>query len=137
MRAMAISPRHPPGWRSVLRRLVAFAGIGVLGTGLHFAVLVSAVRGAGIGPVPASCGGALAGALLNYGLNHRFNYRSQRAHRQALPRFLLIATVAFALNAALMALGTGVLGLNYLLAQGLTSALVLGWTFSANHRWSF
>jgi putative flippase GtrA len=134
---MGIPRRHPPGWRNALRRLIAFAGIGLLGTGLHVAVLVGAVRGAGIGPVPASCGGALAGALLNYGLNHRFNYRSQRAHRQALPRFLLIATVAFALNAALMALGTGALRLNYLLAQGLTSALVLAWTFTANHRWSF
>jgi len=127
----------PAALARLLRRFVGVAGIGVMGTGLHFAILVAAVRGAGLGPVAGSCCGALAGALLNYILNHRLNYRSRRLHRDALPRFLLVAVVAFLLNAALMALATGKLGLDYLPAQALTSAVVLTWTFGANHRWSF
>ena len=45
----------------------------------------------GMGAVAASTLGAIAGALVNYSLNHRFTFASDKAHRQALPRFAVVA----------------------------------------------
>ena len=64
-------------------------------------------------------------------------FRSQRAHREALPRFFAVAGVGLLLNGLLMRLLTHALGLHYLLAQVFTTALLLLWHFAANAAWTF
>lgn len=121
----------------LLHRFTAFAGIGAIGTLCHFLVLTLCVDGLRLGPVAGSSLGAIAGALVNYWLNYHWNYRSRRRHRVALTRFLVVATIGFSLNALAMEALAVRLGLHYLLAQGLATAFVLVWNFSANHWWTF
>lgn len=118
------------------RQFAGFGLFGAVGTGVHYALLLALVQ-TGLSPaLPASVAGSLAGALCNYLLSRRFVFRSRRAHRQALPRFLAVAGIGFGGNALAMAIGLR-LGLHYLLAQILATALVLIWNFAANKRWTF
>ncbi len=123
--------------RALAEQFLRFAGVGAVATGAHYAVLVGLVEGLGRGVLAASAVGAAVGAGVSYALNRRYTFGSARAHREAAPRFLAVAALAFLANLALMALVYGWAGAPYLLAQGVTTALVLGITFTLNRAWSF
>jgi putative flippase GtrA len=119
------------------RRFLIYAAAGGVGTACQYAVLILLVQGGLSGPVPASAAGALAGAIVNYGLNYWITFKSQAGHLQTASRFGLIAAAGIALNTGLMHLLTVQLALNYLLAQIFSSAAVLVLTYSANTLWTF
>jgi putative flippase GtrA len=85
----------------------------------------------------ASTLGAVGGALVNYGLNHRFTFASGRSHATALPRFAAIAAVGIAVNGAVMALLLGPFGAHYVVAQVVATGAVLVVGFLANRTWTF
>ena len=55
--------------------LIAYAGVGLVGTGTHFMVLFAAVDF--VGPVIASSLGAIVGGIINYYLARDFVFLSQ------------------------------------------------------------
>lgn len=116
---------------------VRFALIGAIGTAVHFAVLAALVRHANAGAVLASQFGAVCGALTNYILNRRINYRTEASHLSTGPKFFVVVALGFALNGLLMLAFVQHWRWNYLLAQLATTALVLLWNFAANHFWTF
>lgn len=126
-----------PSIDSTLRRLVAFGLVGILGTAAHYASLILLVEAAGIGAVAATTTGFTVGALVNYFLNHRYTFRSDKAHLEAGPKFLLIALVTGALNALLVQLGVGVLGIHYLPVQIASTLAVFLANFALNSLWTF
>ena len=91
-------------------QFVRYAGAGAIGTALHYAMLIGLVQLARIDAVAASTAGAIAGAIVNYALNHRYTFASDRPHRHALPRFALVAAAGVALNALVMAAVLGFAG---------------------------
>jgi putative flippase GtrA len=119
------------------QQLLGYAGVGAVGTAVHYATLVAGVAGFGVAPVVASSVGALFGALTNYGLNYRFTFRSGRAHTQALPRFAIIAAVGLLVNAGVVDACLRYLGFHYLVAQVVATAAVLLSGFVANRAWTF
>ncbi|PFH09532.1 putative flippase GtrA [Collimonas sp. PA-H2] len=119
------------------RRFLIYAAVGATGTACQYGILVLLVQGGLAGPVPASAAGALAGAIVNYGLNYWLTFQSQAGHLQTASRFALIAIAGIALNTGLMHLLTVPLALNYLVAQILSSVAVLLLTYSANALWTF
>ena len=118
-------------------RFLRFAVVGVVGTAAHYALLLTLVEGAGADPVAGSVAGFLLGALVNYTLNRRLVFRSDRAHVEALPRFLTVAGTGLCWNAALMYVSVDVLGVHYLVAQIVTTGLLLGWHYIGNALWTF
>lgn len=123
--------------RNVVTQFVKFSGVGTIGTAAHYLTLVSLVEGLQLHTVLASSAGALVGALVNYILNYHYTFRSDQAHLSALTKFLTIATIGFVLNGLLMSLLAIHLGMHYLLAQVITTALVLVWNFLGNRLWTF
>lgn len=119
------------------RRFVTFAGVGLVGTGAHFLILLVWVEGAGLPPLSGTAIGFVTGALVNYWLNYRFTFRSTAFHRAALPKFMLVAAVGFCLNLFFMMAGTRWTPLHYLVVQVLATGAVLFWGFSANSLWTF
>ena len=113
-----------------------FLVIGGIATVLHYAVFAICVFGFGMAPVPASSTGFLWSALVNYFLNKRYTFQSDRAHRQALPRFAVTALMGLLWNASLLALFVQ-MGMLVWLAQVITTVAVLGWNFLVNSRWAF
>lgn len=131
---MPVHSRKDPWWHS---QFVLFAGVGVIGTAAHYVLLSVLVEVAGVHPVPASTAGAVLGALVNYFLNRQFTFRSDKRHREALTKFLTIAALGLALNGLLMFILVDAFGLHYLLAQFISTGLVLVWNFMGNRFWTF
>lgn len=123
--------------RSGLVRFVRFAAVGLVGTVAHYALLVALVEGGGVKPLPGSIAGFLLGALVNYTFSRRFVFDSDRSHVQALPRFMAVAGMGLCWNALLMYLLADRIGLHYLLAQMLTTGLLLCWHYVGNAVWTF
>lgn len=122
---------------SIARQFTIFSLVGVIAAVAHYGTLIGLVEFAGATPVPASLAGFGAGALVSYGLNYRYTFQSQKQHREALLKFLVVAGIGFFINGALMGLFTGTLAMHYLPAQVLTTGAILIWTFSCNRFWTF
>jgi putative flippase GtrA len=122
---------------SIGRQFSLFSLVGVVGTIAHYLLLLTLVELANVRPVGASMAGALLGALVNYALNYRYTFGSRRLHREALPRFMVVAGVGFALNAAIMWLAVAQVHIYYMLAQVITTAIVLVWNYLGNRLWTF
>lgn len=121
----------------MLRQLLRYAAAGAIGTAVQYLILVVLVQSQQMHAVAASTIGAVAGALVNYGLNHRYTFGSGASHVRALPRFAATALAGIALNAAAVALLVSGARANYLAAQVVATALVLAFTFLGNRRWTF
>ncbi|RJP70516.1 MAG: GtrA family protein [Comamonadaceae bacterium] len=114
-----------------------FAGAGAVGTTAHYLVLVVLVSGFGLAAVAGSVAGSIVGALINYLINYFWTFGSRHGHRHAFPRFMAVAAVGLAVNAATMALLTEVLAVHYLIAQLMATAVVLLMGFFLNANWTF
>jgi putative flippase GtrA len=76
------------------------------------------------------------GALVNYLLNRRYTFCSEKQHGEALTKFLVIAALGLALNSSLMFIFVEILSIYYLVAQVLSTGLVLVWSFIENRFWT-
>ncbi len=121
----------------LLRQFGAFFGVGIAAAIVHYGILVALVEGGGSGPVPATLAGYVAGGMLSYTLNRRVTYGSRRPHTEAGWRFAVVAGVGFLLTGAFMHAFTGWLSMPYLLAQLVTTGIVLFWSFLAHKLWTF
>lgn len=120
-----------------LRQIGWFGTIGAAATALHYLVLVGLVELLGVGPTGASSVGYVAGGTVNYILNKRFTFRSPASDRRAVPRFVAVALVGAAANAAVVWVLTAVGGVQYVLAQVVATGAVFVWNFFANKHWTF
>lgn len=121
-----------------LHVFVQYASAGAAATALHYAVLFTLVNTSLLSPGPASAGGALCGAIASYLLNRQFAFAGTAAgHRQALPRFLVVALVGAGMNGVMVLVGAMALHIHYLLAQALATIVVLGTTYRFNRSWTF
>ncbi len=127
--------RHKP--RPIYTEALRFLAVGALATALQYAIFLALVRWAGWNPVAASTLGFGISMWLNYALNRRFTFASDRPHAQALPRFLVTALSGLGLTAAGMYLLTSLWHLDYLLAQVIVTVVVTAWNFALNRWWSF
>jgi len=117
-------------------QFLRFAAVGAIGTSAHYAILVVLVEELACRPDVGSLAGFCAGAVLNYMLARKYVFRARSAHRAAMPRFMLVASVGAILNTGIVAILVAV-RLHYLIAQVLATGAVLAWNFTANKRWSF
>lgn len=123
--------------RTLLLQMAGFASVGALGAAVLFVLLILLVEFGGIDAVSASITGYLLGAAISYSLNHRYTFRSDKRHREALPQFIVIALIGTGLNAALMQVCVHNLGMHYIVAQAAVIVVVFFWNFLANRFWTF
>ncbi|MBC7787024.1 MAG: GtrA family protein [Methylophilaceae bacterium] len=102
----------------------------------QYAILVLSVTMHLLTPVVASVIGAIVGAIINYLLNARFTFRS-KAHSSTLPKFAMTALLGAVINGLLMKIFIDIFWMNYLLAQIISTVIVLGITYSINLAWTF
>lgn len=119
-----------------LSRFVRFAVVGGVATAIQYALLILLVRGFGMAPTPASSIGFVLSAVVNYLLNYRFTFQSNRPHGPAAAKFGLLAGAGLLINAAIMHLMVAA-GVHYLLAQVCATGVVLFWNFVGNSIWTF
>ena len=117
-------------------QFVKFLSVGAIGTALHYTILVILVSGQEIDPAMGAMVGATGGAAFNYWLNHRFTFRSDRLHQEALPRFILLAGIGILLNGIIVKLLT-LASVNYLVSQIGATLLILILNFFLSKLWIF
>ena len=133
--ALAPAPIHP--MIALARQFSSYVGIGLGAAGIHYTVLVLLVEFGHVSPVLAALIGYTSGGFLSYGLNRNHTFGSERPHREAVWRFVLVAGVGFALTYVAMFLFVDVMHQPYLAAQVVTTGMTLVWNFSANRFWTF
>ncbi len=121
----------------MIDQLIRFTLVGGIGTAAHYAVLILLVSGLGINPVIGSTAGFLVGMIVNYSLNRRFTFASQRSHGQAFWRFGTVAFIGIVINTTIMTLLTLDLTFHYLVAQVIATILTLLWNFLGSRYWVF
>ena len=122
---------------SIANEFFRFSCVGAIGTGAHYTVLVVMIRFFRVSPVAASTCGFVAGALINYILNYRWTFKSQKKHKSAMPNFFFIAVIGMIFNAAIMSLLVNSFEVHYLISQIAATFVVLLWNFSGNKIWTF
>lgn len=109
---------------------------GGIGTAAQYLILVVGVHVLDM-PVVFSSLGSVVGAFINYFINYHYTFESRQSHLPTMYRFFSVALVGFLLNAAVMGLSIHKLRLHYLLAQCLSTGIVLVWGFTVNLIWTF
>ena len=123
--------------RKVGKTFGRFLVVGAISTSVHYAVLIAAVELLKWTAVVGSGCGFSIGAVVSYLMNRSYTFRSDAPHGTAVIRFIAVLAVGLGLNLLLMQLFTVRLGWPYLIAQMLTTGLVLFWHFAGNALWSF
>ena len=121
----------------LFRQFSGFVAVGFVATGVHYALLIGLVEVYGMGAVPAALAGYSAGRIVSYLLNRRHVFRSNKAHEEAVTRFIIAVTVGFGLTYLYMLLLVQKASVPYLVAQMVTTGIVLFWNFAAHKLWTF
>lgn len=116
---------------------VRYSLVGSLATLVHYLVLVALIERAGTNAGLSAAVGATCGALAGYAGNRRFTFFSRAPHRQALPRFVLVAAGGAIVNGTIVWTGTELLRLHYLVPQVVATVLILVAGFALNRSWTF
>ncbi len=120
-----------------LQQFFIYAGIGAIGTVGHYATLILLVQAIHTDPVFATTIGFVIGALINYVLNYRITFNSNKRHREALTKFLAVASLGAVINAAIMTAGLNMVDAHYLIIQVIATCIVLILNFITNKYWTF
>src|SRR3954464_2869023 len=119
------------------RSVPLYIGAGGIATASHYAVTVTAVEVFHTLPVVASAVGFAVGATVKYWLNYSVAFRSRTLHRVAAGRYLVALALLMAANAALFAALQSGLGIHYLVAQVLTTILLIPPGYALHRGWVF
>ena len=113
-----------------------YAGIGLVATATHYSILVAGVEYAAWPPWLSSGYGAAIGAQVAFLGNRWFTFAPGAQLASSWRRFQTTALFGALTGMAIVA-GASRLGVHYLPAQVLATALVLVMSFAVNRCWSF
>jgi len=115
-----------------------YIGAGGISTASHYATMIALVQLFGVPPLTATAIGFGVGAAVKYVLNHTVVFRTDARHEAALPRFAVMLGAMFLLNAAFFAaLHQDGAGLHYIVAQVLTTILLIAPGYLMSRLWVF
>lgn len=128
------SLRRAPAHRKSVPLYVVAGGIA---TACHYAFIAIAVEFFGIWPLAATIGGFALGSAVKYWLNYFVAFRSEEPHPATMARFAAFLVVMLGLNTLCFALLHHGLGLHYMIAQALTTVLLIPPGYVLSRRWVF
>lgn len=133
--------------RRLIEQFLRFGMVGVLAAFGHYGTLILLVELAGAGAVVGALSGYLVGGGIAYVLNRRWTFDSDVRHHTALVRFVVVTAIGFLLTGLCMSVLDPLMaglpiplvpqGQRYLLAQLVTTGIVMVWSFWANKLWTF
>ncbi len=121
--------------KAITKQFSCFFIVGALSALIQFSILISFVEFFLIKPILASTLGYIAGALINYTLNHYYTFKSSLSHKKSLVRFALNSLFGLLLNFSLMKILLTYYA--YIISQFLASAVILFWNFLIHRYWTF
>lgn len=119
-----------------VRQFLIFAIVGACATAVQYSVLTALVELAHVAKVPASVFAYLCGAVTSYLLNRRFTFKSTADAKKTFPKFMAVNLIGLLLNTAIF-FTLVQMGVHYLLAQCVATALVLIWNYAGARFFAF
>ena len=114
-----------------------YVGAGGIATASHYAVTIAAVEGLGANPVAASAAGFATGAAVKYWLNYSVAFESRARHSHAALRFVAALGLLMVVNTIIFAALQRGLGIQYVLAQAITTILLIPPGYVLHRQWVF
>ena len=121
----------------LIRELMKFAAVGATGTLVQYLVLWIGVDLLHFSAAASSGAGYILGSIVNYVLNHKFTFRSEKSHFDAASKYYAVLVVGWCINTGLMWAFADHLGLNYWFAQIIATGTAFLWNFAGSKYWAF
>jgi putative flippase GtrA len=125
------------GWVLMIAQFKRFFGVGLAAFAVHYVLLIVGVELAHMPAVPASLVGYVGGGIVSYVLNRTLTFASDTPYGASMRRFIIVSGVGFGLTYVLMSLFTRTFQMPYLLAQVITTGIIMFWSFLAHKFWTF
>ncbi|WGL16639.1 GtrA family protein [Microbulbifer bruguierae] len=121
--------------KQLLGRFGRFAAVGGVATALHYLLLVALVELFGVDEILSSAIAFSISSVANYFLNFYLTFAADLPHRQALPKFVLVAGLGLVVNTLCFTLLLPFLP--YLLAQAGATLVTLASNFLLQQFWIY
>lgn len=121
----------PSGLATARGQVLRFAAVGVVGTAIHYGVLIAMVELVGTGPVVGTFAGFMVAAFFAYLLNSRYTFKARINLRAGLLKNYSSLAVGLGINMGTVALLTW-LDVRYIAAQAVATLLAFIWNFLAS-----
>lgn len=127
---------HSIVWR--YRTFIKYCLVGCLVTGVDFIVFAFCFYQVTFGSIASKLFAFAVAIVVSYLLNRTWTFRGgkQRVHVQ-FSKFLMVSIMGAGLSGVAIYSQVDLLAVHPLIANGVTSALVLSWNFLANKHWTF
>jgi putative flippase GtrA len=119
------------------RSFVRFILVGATTTACQYVVLALLVELLHIRADFASPIGYGVGAAVSYVMNRLWTFKSDLSHAQSLPRFIVMIGIGLLVSFVVMHVLVGIAGIHYLLAQVLTTGIVMLSNYLLAASWVF
>lgn len=119
------------------RSVPAFAAVGLTATAVHAAIGLTLESLTPLSAFTANLIAFSVAFLVSYFGHKRFSFRSDAAHRRALPRFLAVALTGLALNQAIVLVMVNLMGWPYAVALICIILTVPALTYVLSRAWAF
>lgn len=123
----------PPRYHTFARYFIS----GGIATLVHYTILTAMVEIGRVDETVSTATGYVVAAAGHYMLSYHWAFQSSARHGGALFRFACVAGSTLVLNTAMFWLFHEVFGLWYLLAQAVTTVLLLFVNYTLNSRFTF
>ena len=114
-----------------------FAVVGLLSTGVFYALLWFLVERADVPVLVATSVGFVVVTVMNYVLHYHWTFGSDNSHVYAFPKYVGMTVIGYFLNYSVMYMGVQVLEFNYLVIQAFAIAAVVSSNLYWSSRWIF
>lgn len=119
----------PAGKKHALhRQFLRFAAVGLVGTAVHYAVMLSLIAFAGVSPVMGTCVGFLVSLGASYALNRLWTFDKRPPWARGFVTYFLVCAVGLAINMGIVAIAISA-GVHYMLGQVAATFIALFWNF--------
>ena len=112
-----------------MKQLFRFAAVGMVNTGLGYAVIFACMYLAGLGAVTSNVAGYAVGLVVSYLLNRIYTFRSAAPPRREIVRFVSIFLLAYLANLGVLVLLIRQTGMHEGEAQVLAGVVYFGLSF--------
>ena len=121
----------------LMRELCKYAGASIIGTMLHYGLMIILIRCFNLDALWASTAGAISGAVTIYCLNYFFTFQSPKKHIESMSKFFLVASMGVLINGMVLKAVMVYFQWEVLTAQVFATAMVFFINFIINRRWTF
>lgn len=118
-------------------QLLRFTGIGGFCTVVQYIIMWLLTEILSVPPVTSSTVGYIISAIINFQLNKKYTFRSNKNNSEAIPRFVMVVIIGVFINGLSLELLIRALNTHYLIAQIGATLITLIWNFFANRIWTF